>query len=316
MNKVIDISSWQDATTPEIDFTAVKDSGIVGVMVKFTQGTDYVNPKARTNLQRAKTVGLLVGAYHVAELDKAPADVQAEYFLRSLDGLTLDLATALDVESLDGIMYQTSKEWIETFLAAVKDRSPATLLYVDESNYNQLAGAPFGYKLWAAQFTPANAPAPFMVQEPATEVKGINGAVDVSVLSKVRTVNSPNPASKVQLAAAIRTPVLREGDTGTEVKLLQTLLVHHGIAVAVDGDYGVNTVEAVRSFQASHFIAIDGIVGKATWEALAPVKALPEVPAATAEAPAATAEVPGDSTAEAPAASTAEAPAGVIAAQY
>jgi peptidoglycan hydrolase-like protein with peptidoglycan-binding domain len=49
---------------------------------------------------------------------------------------------------------------------------------------------------------------------------------------------------------------------------LQRLLVHHGYAVDVDGDFGAGTASAVRSFQSSHGLTADGQVGTNTKRAL------------------------------------------------
>ncbi len=56
---------------------------------------------------------------------------------------------------------------------------------------------------------------------------------------------------------------LKKGSKGNEVKTLQRLL-----GVAVDGDFGAKTEDAVKAFQRSHGLVADGIVGEKTWKAL------------------------------------------------
>lgn len=66
--------------------------------------------------------------------------------------------------------------------------------------------------------------------------------------------------------------VLKKGSRGEEVKALQTALVKLGYSVGltgIDGIFGVATRNAVRQFQAAHGLNVDGIVGEATWNALA-----------------------------------------------
>lgn len=63
-------------------------------------------------------------------------------------------------------------------------------------------------------------------------------------------------------------PTLRRGAKGETVELLQELLNVNGIQVVVDGDFGVLTEQAVRSFQESNGLRQDGIVGPWTWEKL------------------------------------------------
>lgn len=62
---------------------------------------------------------------------------------------------------------------------------------------------------------------------------------------------------------------IRKGSKLTdEVELLQDLLNIHGIQVKIDGKFGDETDVAVRKFQQTHALAIDGIVGPKTWEKL------------------------------------------------
>lgn len=58
--------------------------------------------------------------------------------------------------------------------------------------------------------------------------------------------------------------VLRYGAEGDTVKGLQQRLG----GVAVDGDFGVNTLAAVKSYQAGKGLAVDGVVGPNTWSSL------------------------------------------------
>jgi Putative peptidoglycan binding domain/CHAP domain len=55
---------------------------------------------------------------------------------------------------------------------------------------------------------------------------------------------------------------------GQDVTWTQRLLAHHGHAVKVDGWYGAVTAAAVRAFQQSAHLSVDGVVGPQTWAAL------------------------------------------------
>lgn len=64
-------------------------------------------------------------------------------------------------------------------------------------------------------------------------------------------------------------PTLRNGSRGPEVAELQRLLIAHGFNPgAVDGIFGNQTEAAVRAFQRSRNLVVDGIVGVQTWTAL------------------------------------------------
>lgn len=64
-------------------------------------------------------------------------------------------------------------------------------------------------------------------------------------------------------------PLLTMGDAGDYVKKLQDLLWKAGYPCGkIDGDFGINTYRAVKSFQASKGLVQDGKVGAKTWQAL------------------------------------------------
>ncbi len=63
-------------------------------------------------------------------------------------------------------------------------------------------------------------------------------------------------------------PTLHVGSTGDPVPALQFLLRQHGESLQADGIFGPITDAAVRAFQYSHGLVVDGIVGNKTWPAL------------------------------------------------
>ena len=63
-------------------------------------------------------------------------------------------------------------------------------------------------------------------------------------------------------------PLVRKGDRDHPVRTLQDLLRERGHTVSVDGIFGPLTEQAVRAFQQSTYLTVDGIVGPQTWGAL------------------------------------------------
>jgi peptidoglycan hydrolase-like protein with peptidoglycan-binding domain len=63
-------------------------------------------------------------------------------------------------------------------------------------------------------------------------------------------------------------PLVRQGDQEHPVQTLQYLLRARGHSLTVDGIFGSGTDAAVRAFQQQKGLAVDGIVGPATWQAL------------------------------------------------
>jgi len=56
-----------------------------------------------------------------------------------------------------------------------------------------------------------------------------------------------------------------KGSSGQKVRLIQEWLCLHGFNVVIDGDFGPATDTAVRAFQQSKGLGIDGIVGEDTF---------------------------------------------------
>ncbi|MBQ6214595.1 MAG: peptidoglycan-binding protein [Oscillospiraceae bacterium] len=66
-------------------------------------------------------------------------------------------------------------------------------------------------------------------------------------------------------------PVLKKGDKGTAVKIMQELLIAGGFNCGpdgADGDFGPNTAKALKSFQTARELCADTVCGKETWEEL------------------------------------------------
>lgn len=74
--------------------------------------------------------------------------------------------------------------------------------------------------------------------------------------------------TKVSGGPAPLNPTLVYQDTGAAVLLLQTRLNDWGFNLVVDGDFGLNTLNAVDEFQLDHGLTEDGIVGPITWVSL------------------------------------------------
>lgn len=75
--KVIDISSYQTSD-------AVNTPGTDAVVVKVSQGTDYINPNCDSQYQEAKRQGKLLGLYHY--LNGVDAKAEARFFVDNSTG--------------------------------------------------------------------------------------------------------------------------------------------------------------------------------------------------------------------------------------
>ncbi|MFG1872164.1 peptidoglycan-binding domain-containing protein [Micromonospora arborensis] len=75
----------------------------------------------------------------------------------------------------------------------------------------------------------------------------------------------PKPPTK---PLSLGSRLLKKGVKGADVGDLQELLNKRGAKLAVDDDFGAKTDAAVRAFQRSHWLSVDGVVGPDTLGAL------------------------------------------------
>ena len=81
-------------------------------------------------------------------------------------------------------------------------------------------------------------------------------------------------AAPAHFAPATNAVTLANGSLGDPVIWAQERLDGAGAKIAVDGDFGPQTVTAVRSFQASHRLPVTGQINGRTWDALLKYRAV------------------------------------------
>lgn len=73
---------------------------------------------------------------------------------------------------------------------------------------------------------------------------------------------------EVKNTVKIELSVLSRGSKGEQVKTLQRLLNAFGSSLAVDGDFGSKTCDALKTYQKSKKLEVDGMCGIKSWESL------------------------------------------------
>ena len=104
----------------------------------------------------------------------------------------------------------------------------------------------------------------------AVNGKFIRGFGLPNFASKATSTSSPKSSSKGSVFS-MELKELKKGSSGAQVKALQILLLGYGCKLpkyGADGDYGDETVKAVKAFQKSKNISQDGIAGKETFSKL------------------------------------------------
>lgn len=106
-----------------------------------------------------------------------------------------------------------------------------------------------------------------------TAIKNGGYATDPKYIDTICSIISKYHLEQYDGEKAVNTedqyPILKKGSRGEYVKKLQQRLCSLGYAVACDGIFGDKTLAAVKEFQVMTGLVVDGIVGNATWRALA-----------------------------------------------
>lgn len=90
-----------------------------------------------------------------------------------------------------------------------------------------------------------------------THTGGLNGIVDPVSFMRARGVDLGGGWSSID-----------PGASGEVVEVIQYLMRYRGTNLVIDGDYGPVSVSAVKSFQSSQGLYVDGQVGPKTWPEL------------------------------------------------
>ena len=144
----IDVSSYQ---TSDVTARVAADFAIV----KTTQGTSYVNPRANTQIANAQATGKEIGIYHYA--GGGNPEAEADFFINNSAGYIRKAVLVLDWESNQNASWGNT-DWATRFVNRVKARTGVTpMVYVQASAVWQVQGARnAGAGLWVAQYASMN----------------------------------------------------------------------------------------------------------------------------------------------------------------
>lgn len=145
----IDVSSWQPS---EVTERVAGDFAIV----KITQGTNYVNPRAQEQLAAATRSGKEIGVYHYSSGGNCTSE--AGFFVRQARPWIRRAVLALDWER-DQNSDWGSSTWANCFVKRVKAQTGVIpMIYVQASALWQVQGARnAGSGLWVAQYASSRA---------------------------------------------------------------------------------------------------------------------------------------------------------------
>lgn len=293
--KGIDISSYQSS----INFDTVKNDGYSAVIIKATEGVNYVDPELENHYINASNSGLSIGFYHFMSEKTSPSR-QALDFWNAISDKSYNIFPVLDIESnnLGRSKGEVTNRCLE-FLNEFKSISGIDCIIYTYTSFAReyIDDRLSSYKLWIAHYgvnTPGNNPVwdswqGFQYTDTG-KINGLYGYYDLNEFTEGMFLGSRNEdtgsttenwvarlqqeinrqgfgnlivdgiAGPKTLAAA---PMVKYGAIGGITKLIQ-----ERVNVTTDGIFGINTKTAVIEYQVANYLDGDGIVGKYTWSKL------------------------------------------------
>ncbi|MDR2832086.1 MAG: family 25 glycosyl hydrolase [Streptococcaceae bacterium] len=162
----IDIASYQSWMTLA-DFQRVKQQGVKTVIIKLTDGLDYVNPSAKQQINFARQAGLNVAFYHYTRLVNATtqahandqAKKEAQFFANTARSFGIDNRSAMINDAEDGRV-GANVNWTDAsiiFANELKNQGFGNVKHYTSLNWtsahNKMNPARLGVKnMWIAQY--------------------------------------------------------------------------------------------------------------------------------------------------------------------
>lgn len=262
----IDCAKWQGT----IDWAKVKNAGVKFAILKATQKNNTVESAFEQNYKGCTAQNIPVGVYrYVYAKTEAEATAEAKAVVSVLKGKKITCGVWLDMEdsSIQGIGKTALNAVIAAERKVLEAAGYQVGVYCNQSWYNSVLDVDkLDLPFWIAKYGTNNGKQQSkpVVKSRHTlwgwqyssvgKVSGISGAVDVNV-----AYQSPGAVT-----GGTAVTLLRKGDRGEAVKLLQQRLTICGWILTTDGIWGDKTDSAVRGYQYKAGLTVDGIVGPKT----------------------------------------------------
>lgn len=199
-NQVVDVSTFQQI----IDWSQVKQDGIVGAMIRAGYGFGTVDNQYRANVTGCENNGIPYGMYHYSYATNIEdAKKEAEFFINNAKGTSPSYPLAMDVEeaSQAAMGKQALTAMILAFCDVVKDAGYQPMLYTNlnwATNYidmSQIDNADI--RVWIAQYnTTLDYKGNYFLWQYTSSgrVAGISANVDLNYLgSDTGEITPPQP---------------------------------------------------------------------------------------------------------------------------
>lgn len=247
MFKGIDISMHNGA----VDFNALKNGGINTVIIKATEGVDYIDPYLERHYKGANAHGLNIGFYHFMSEKTSPTQ-QARDFWKAIKDKNFNILPCLDIETNNMGRSRTgiSDRCVE-FLNEFKNISGLDCMIYTGGYFGRdnLDNRVKKYPGWIAHYG-VNKPMETgfeVVGHQYTEdgrTAGVNTRVDMNNFTDGIFIKGSKPIAPSKPSSS-PSKLWEKSISGEEVKSLQREINKQGFGnVKVDGYFGDDTLNA------------------------------------------------------------------------
>jgi lysozyme len=186
----IDVSKYQEMIAwEEVKAMKVQNIQLGFAFIKATEGIGNTDPQFGRNWKKAKSNGIICGAYHFFIASK-DGKMQAESFIDKVELEPGDLPPVLDIEQLNGASVTELKKEVKRWIEVVENYYHIKpIIYTNVDFYNRVLGNGFdAYPLWVAHYYQPEQPRinrgwVFWQHSQEGRVNGIAAKVDFNVFN-------------------------------------------------------------------------------------------------------------------------------------
>ena len=265
----IDCAKWQGV----INWAKVKSAGVQVAILKATDKNNGPEPAFARNYAGATAQGIKVGCYrYVYARTVTAAENEARKVLAVIRGKAMPAGVWLDLEdkTIRNIPKATMLKMINAMTQIIQAAGYQVGIYTNPDWYNHVLDASkITLPIWMASWGTNNGKPQ---RKPTVKAQHTLVGWQYTDKGRIAGISTAVDLSQIYLligqTKSTDDGLLRKGDTGSAVKLLQRRLNILGAQLTVDGIWGVKTDTAVRNYQYHAGLTVDGIVGPKTQAAL------------------------------------------------
>ena len=186
-------------------------------------------------------------------------------------GLTYTVCkeAGLSISSIGATTQYNSGSWIEKGpIANMPANTPCCVFHQDKNDKTKMSHT--GFSLGDGDVVDCRGHATGTVKKPLSSYPWTHYAIPKGAYDEIGTP-TPEPEPTPSTSGSGARATIRKGSKGDDVKTLQEGLLKLGFSLpkyGADGDFGSETLAAVKAFQTANGLTVDGICGPATWNRL------------------------------------------------